>query len=95
MSWKLTSSTERLMERVLDVALAKLQDVCDSAGVSMVDASLGWLLAQPMVKSLIVGATSPEQVVANCKQFAAVSREQGTAEPVLLPRVLCLTQSLI
>lgn len=53
--------------------LSKLQNVCDSVGVSMVDASIGWLLAQPTVKSLIVGATTPEQVVENCRQFAVVS----------------------
>lgn len=29
----------------------------------MVDGALGWLLAQPHVQSLIVGATSPQQVV--------------------------------
>jgi aryl-alcohol dehydrogenase-like predicted oxidoreductase len=39
-------------------------------GAGMVDASVGWLLAQPAVKSLVIGATTPEQIVANCKQFA-------------------------
>ncbi len=51
-------------------ALADMQKVCDSEGVTMVDASIGWLLAQPTVKSLIVGATTPEQIQQNCKQFA-------------------------
>lgn len=47
-------------------AIAGLQTACDGAGgVSMVDASIGWLAAQPTVKSLIIGATSPEQIEAN------------------------------
>lgn len=73
-SGALTAEADDAMECVSwRRTLSDLQKVCDSAGVTMVDASIGWLLAQPKVKSLIVGATTPEQVVQNCKQFAAVS----------------------
>ena len=60
-------------------ALAGIQSACDKAGVSMVDGSLGWLLAQPTVKSLVVGATSPEQMQRNCSQFAV--RQPGFPLP--------------
>lgn len=39
--------------------------LCDEAGVPMVEASIGWLLAQSPVSSVIAGATRPEQVRAN------------------------------
>lgn len=38
---------------------------CDARGLSMLEASFGWLLAQPALTSVIAGATRPEQVVAN------------------------------
>jgi aryl-alcohol dehydrogenase-like predicted oxidoreductase len=34
-------------------------------GVSMLDVAIGWLAAQPVVASVIAGATSPEQLRAN------------------------------
>lgn len=36
-----------------------------SLGVTPLDATFAWLLAQPVVASVIAGATSPEQVAAN------------------------------
>ncbi|MGH9102891.1 MAG: aldo/keto reductase [Acidimicrobiales bacterium] len=35
------------------------------SGHSLVELAIGWLLAQPAVRSVVVGATSPEQVRAN------------------------------
>jgi aryl-alcohol dehydrogenase-like predicted oxidoreductase len=38
---------------------------CDERGITMLEATFGWLLAQPGVASVIAGATSPEQVASN------------------------------
>ncbi len=47
--------------------LEAYQRLCDEAGVTMLQATFGWLLAQPAVSSVIAGATSPEQVAANAE----------------------------
>jgi aryl-alcohol dehydrogenase-like predicted oxidoreductase len=41
------------------------QALCDARGVSMLEATFGWLLAQPGLTSVIAGATKPEQVRSN------------------------------
>ena len=41
--------------------------ICEDAGISMPQASLSWVLQQDTVKSVIVGASSPEQVEKNVK----------------------------
>lgn len=46
-------------------ALEAYQSFCDRRGITMLQASFGWLLAQPGVSSVIAGATTPEQVEAN------------------------------
>ncbi len=38
---------------------------CAERGIPMLEATLGWLLAQPGLASVIAGATRPEQVTAN------------------------------
>jgi myo-inositol catabolism protein IolS len=48
-------------------ALESLRGICQGAGCSMVDAALGWLIAQPGVSCVIVGASSPEQMTRNAK----------------------------
>ncbi|NEM90450.1 aldo/keto reductase [Galbitalea soli] len=48
-------------------AMARYQAFCDERGVSMLEATLEWLLAQPGVSSVIAGATKPEQVVTNAR----------------------------
>lgn len=47
------------------VQLEAYRDLCEQADVSMLHASIGWLLAQSPVSSVIAGATRPEQVRAN------------------------------
>ena len=44
---------------------------CAEHGVTMLSATIGWLLAQPGLTSVIAGATGPEQL----RQNAAASRE--------------------
>lgn len=41
--------------------------ICDDAGVTMLQATFAWLLAQGPVSSVIAGATTPEQVAANAE----------------------------
>ena len=45
--------------------LDALETVAKTAGRSMLDLSIGWLVAQSHVASVIAGATSAEQVRAN------------------------------
>src|SRR5690349_12442618 len=58
-------------------ALEAYQAFCDERGITMLEATFGWLLAQPVVSSVIAGATSPDQVRANA---AAATAWTPTAE---------------
>lgn len=44
---------------------------CEERGVSMLGATVAWLLAQPGLSSVIAGATKPEQVVQNAEAATA------------------------
>src|SRR5262249_21153578 len=59
----------RYSDRVLNDdnlrAVARLTDFCAARGRSLLQLALGWLLANPVVASVIAGASSPEQVRAN------------------------------
>jgi len=52
-------------------ALEGFQAFCDDRGISMLEATFGWLLAQPGLASVIAGATTPEQVRANAAAAVA------------------------
>lgn len=54
---------------------------CAERGISMLEATFGWLLAQPALASVIAGATTAEQVRQNA---AAGSRWQPTGEDLAL-----------
>jgi len=45
--------------------LEEYQRFCDERGVTMLQATFAWLLAQPGLSSVIAGATKPEQIVQN------------------------------
>ena len=47
--------------------------LCETYGVSMLDATCAWLLAQPGLTSVIAGATRPEQIVQNAAAATAWS----------------------
>jgi aryl-alcohol dehydrogenase-like predicted oxidoreductase len=51
---------DNLMQRV-----GRLSDFAASNGHSLLELAISWLLARPAVKSVIAGATSPEQVRSN------------------------------
>jgi len=48
-------------------SLAKLEKFAEDHGHPMVDLAIGWLASQPVVASVIAGATTPEQVEQNVK----------------------------
>ncbi|WP_439591401.1 aldo/keto reductase [Microbacterium sp.] len=52
-------------------ALEAYQVFCDERGITMLEATFGWLLAQPGLASVIAGATTPEQVQANAAAATA------------------------
>ena len=55
---------------VSDENLARVEQlatVADEAGITLVELALSWLASQPVVSSVIAGATRPDQVEANAK----------------------------
>lgn len=52
-------------------AVEAYQSFCDERGITMLEATFGWLLARPSLSSVIAGATSPEQVRANAAAATA------------------------
>jgi aryl-alcohol dehydrogenase-like predicted oxidoreductase len=44
-----------------------LTDFCEARGRTLVELAFSWLAAQPVVSSVIAGATRPEQIAANVK----------------------------
>ena len=45
--------------------LDQLADFAEDRGIEPIDVAIGWLLSQPMVASVIAGATKPEQILRN------------------------------
>jgi aryl-alcohol dehydrogenase-like predicted oxidoreductase len=60
---------------VLD-AVARLEPIAESAGLTMPQMALAWVLRQPNVASAIVGASRPEQVRANASAAGVTLDEQ-------------------
>jgi len=59
-----TSKPQVLQDAPWDV-LEEFQTFCDDRGVTMLQATFAWLLAQPGLSSVIAGATKPEQIAQN------------------------------
>jgi aryl-alcohol dehydrogenase-like predicted oxidoreductase len=76
---RLTVIRPEALDRVPWDAMEKYQAFCDERGVTMLDATVAWFLAQPGVSSIIAGATKPEQVAQNAASGRAW---QPTAEDV-------------
>jgi aryl-alcohol dehydrogenase-like predicted oxidoreductase len=49
------------------VKIEALTDFCEARGRTLVELAFSWLAAQPVVSSVIAGATRPEQIAANVK----------------------------
>lgn len=67
-------------------AMEAFQALCDEWGVSMLEATFGWFVANPAIASVIAGATRPEQVTANAKAGETrLTPEQVGAIDALFP----------
>jgi aryl-alcohol dehydrogenase-like predicted oxidoreductase len=62
---RLTAIRPEALERVNWEAMEQYQVFCDEHGITMLEATFGWFLAQRGVSSIIAGATKPEQVEQN------------------------------
>jgi 1-deoxyxylulose-5-phosphate synthase len=60
-------------------AIEAYERFCAERGVTMLEATFGWLLAQPGLSSVIAGASRPEQLVQNA---AAATAWTPTADDV-------------
>jgi aryl-alcohol dehydrogenase-like predicted oxidoreductase len=69
-----TVITNRLRERQMsDERIAKverLQAFAEARGHTIVELAISWLTSQPIVASVIAGATKPEQITANARAAA-------------------------
>jgi aryl-alcohol dehydrogenase-like predicted oxidoreductase len=65
---RLTAIRPAALDGVPWDAMEKYQAFCDERDVSMLAATLAWLLAQPGITSVIAGATKPEQIIQNAEQ---------------------------
>jgi aryl-alcohol dehydrogenase-like predicted oxidoreductase len=54
-------------------ALEQFQVFCDERGITMLEATIGWLLSRPALSSVIAGATAPDQLRANARAATAWS----------------------
>jgi 1-deoxyxylulose-5-phosphate synthase len=64
---RLTRQKPEVLESVDWDLMDRYAALCADAGVTMLQATFAWLLAQPGVSSVIAGATRPEQVEANAQ----------------------------
>lgn len=62
---RIMSQRKHLWESAPWDALDAYRAFCDDRGITMLEATFGWLLGRQGVSSVIAGATSPEQVAAN------------------------------
>jgi aryl-alcohol dehydrogenase-like predicted oxidoreductase len=68
-----------LNERNLEVVGA-LEDFCRARGHSLLELAVSWLAAQPVVSSVICGATKPEQVEQNIEAVGWALSAEDLAE---------------
>ncbi|AOO80057.1 aldo/keto reductase [Bosea vaviloviae] len=67
---RMTRESQRANEVLTDVnweKTEKLTAFCEARGKTLVELAFSWLAAQPVVSSVIAGATKPEQIAANVK----------------------------
>ena len=66
-SSRIMSTRRHIWEDAPWDALEQLRTFCDERGITMLQAAFGWLLANPVVSSVIAGATSAAQIEANAE----------------------------
>jgi len=62
---RISHTRPEVLDRAPWDAVDALRSFCAERGISMVQATFGWLLAQESLSSVIAGATRPEQIVEN------------------------------
>jgi aryl-alcohol dehydrogenase-like predicted oxidoreductase len=65
---RLAAMGDRAASQLTDERLAKvaaLEQLAERSGHTVLDLAFGWLLARPVVSSVIAGATRPDQVASN------------------------------
>jgi aryl-alcohol dehydrogenase-like predicted oxidoreductase len=78
---RLTRIKPELLESAPWDVLEEYERFCDERGVTMLQATFAWLLAQPGLTSVIAGATRPEQITQNVDAGTAwVPSEDDLAE---------------
>jgi aryl-alcohol dehydrogenase-like predicted oxidoreductase len=83
------TNTQRLADRYLTESnwakTEKLADFCEKRGKSMVELAFSWLAAQPVVSSVIAGATKPDQIEANVKatEWALTGEDLGAIDALV------------
>jgi aryl-alcohol dehydrogenase-like predicted oxidoreductase len=68
---RLTKAKPQLLADAPWAIVEEFQRFCDDRGVTMLQATFAWLLAQPGLSSVIAGATKPEQIVQNVEAGTA------------------------
>lgn len=68
---RIMSTRRHVWENAPWDALDAYQEFCAVRGITMLEATFGWLLAQPTVSSVIAGATSAAQIDANARAAVA------------------------
>ena len=60
---------EELNESIID-CLCKLNELASARGQSLAQMALSWVLRDDRVTSALIGASSPEQIIENCKSIS-------------------------
>ena len=66
--------------------LERLEEFASKRGYKLLDLAMSWIVSQPIVASVIAGATRPEQVEANVKAASLTLTPEDFAEIDKLPR---------
>ncbi len=80
---RMTREAQRAGEVLTDANWEKTERLtafCEARGKALVELAFSWLAAQPVVSSVIAGATKPEQVAANVKAAEWVLTAEELAE---------------
>lgn len=70
---------QALSDQNFDV-IEKLTDFAETRGHTLLELAFGWLISQPVISSVIAGATKPEQVEANVAAAAWKLTEEEVKE---------------
>lgn len=77
---RIVQTRPQLLDEAPWDALEAFAEFCRARGVSMLTGSIGWLLAQPGLSSVIAGATSAEQVQQNAAAASWAPSPDDVAE---------------